>query len=209
MRILVVAKAPRPGHVKTRLCPPCSPEQAAAIAEAAVADTLDAALATGLPVVVALDGPPGTVFARRYVTIVEQRGATFNERLENAWAHLRGGGVQIGTDTPQLTARDLIEAAAQVEREGAALGLAADGGRWALGLRMPLPGAFAGVPMSRATTGAAQRMRLVALGAPPAMLPVRSDVDTWDDALAVAALAPHTRFADRVTSIGAELEQIR
>src|SRR5687767_8497603 len=57
MQILVMAKSPVAGQVKTRLCPPCTPEQAAALAEAALCDTLDAALATGVPVVLALAGP--------------------------------------------------------------------------------------------------------------------------------------------------------
>ncbi|OMQ14327.1 glycosyltransferase, partial [Modestobacter sp. VKM Ac-2676] len=59
-QLLVITKAPVPGRSKTRLTPPCTPEQAAAIASAAVGDTLDVVRAA--PVqrrVVALDGAPG------------------------------------------------------------------------------------------------------------------------------------------------------
>ena len=56
--VVVLAKRPRPGAVKTRLCPPCTPAEAAWLAEAALYDTLDhvraAAVATR---VVAVDEP--------------------------------------------------------------------------------------------------------------------------------------------------------
>ena len=65
-RLLVLAKAPVPGRVKTRLCPPCTPDQAAAIAAAALADTL-AATTGAAPgrTVLALDGPDGRSARRR------------------------------------------------------------------------------------------------------------------------------------------------
>ena len=62
--LAVIAKAPVAGRVKTRLCPPCTPEEAAALAEAALRDTL-AAMAAAAPRaawrrrVVVLDGAPG------------------------------------------------------------------------------------------------------------------------------------------------------
>ena len=62
--LIVLAKAPVPGRVKTRLCPPATPEQAASLAAAALADTLAAALRVpAAQVVVALDGEPeyGTI----------------------------------------------------------------------------------------------------------------------------------------------------
>ena len=60
VNLLVMAKAPVAGRVKTRLCPPCTPAEAAAIAEAALADTLDAVAACGAGRrIVALDGEPG------------------------------------------------------------------------------------------------------------------------------------------------------
>ena len=43
--VIVLAKAPVAGRVKTRLCPPCTPAEAATLAEAALADTLAAAVA--------------------------------------------------------------------------------------------------------------------------------------------------------------------
>ena len=60
MDLLVLAKEPIPGRVKTRLCPPCTPAEAARLAAACLADTLEAACAAGADrVLVALDGRPG------------------------------------------------------------------------------------------------------------------------------------------------------
>src|SRR5437762_2879352 len=69
--LAVIAKAPQPGRVKTRLCPPCTPLQAAALARAALADTLAAVRATPAPRrVLVLDG----VWAAGGLEVVAQRG---------------------------------------------------------------------------------------------------------------------------------------
>jgi rSAM/selenodomain-associated transferase 1 len=192
--LAVIAKAPVPGRSKTRLCPPCTPDQAAALAEAALADTLRAVAATpGADPVVVLDGAPGP-WLPRGVEVVAQRGDGLAERLANAFADLGGRALVIGMDTPQVTPA-LLRNALDLLDEGAVIGGAADGGYWAIGLREPAPAAFDHVPMSEQVTGERQRARLRALGIGFAELPALRDVDTFDDALAVAAVAPSTRFA--------------
>ena len=195
--LLVIAKAPIAGASKTRLCPPCSPGQAAQLARAALRDTLQAVAATpgaGRRVLV-LDGAPGPWLPRGF-EVVAQRGDGLAQRLAHAFAACAGSALLVGMDTPQLTPA-LLGAGVQALRDGAAavLGLAADGGYWAIGLRRPDADVFDGVPMSTARTGAVQRARLDALGLAPVTLPVLRDVDRIDDAVAVAASAPHTRFA--------------
>jgi glycosyltransferase A (GT-A) superfamily protein (DUF2064 family) len=198
--LIVLAKEPVPGRVKTRLCPPCSPREAADIAAAALADTLAAALASGADrVVLALDGRPGA-WCPPGVAVVSQGGGGLDRRLAAAWAATAGPAVQVGMDTPQVAASDLGAAMAALGEPAtdAVLGAADDGGWWAIGLHRPHPLAFDGVPMSRPDTGARQRARLVALGLRVRPLPTRTDVDTWSDAVAVATAAPDTRFADAV-----------
>jgi uncharacterized protein len=200
--LIVMAKQPLPGRVKTRLCPPCTPVEAAALAAAALADTLDAALASAAGrVVLALDGRPGP-WCPPGVEVVGQGSGPLDRRLTTAWAAAATGpAVLIGMDTPQVTAAGLDAALDALADHDAALGPAADGGWWAVGLRTPHPRAFAGVPMSRADTGARQHARLTALGLRTAPLPVRTDVDTWDDAVAVARAAPGGRFAAAVDAV--------
>ncbi len=196
--LIVIAKAPAAGRVKTRLCPPCTPEQAAQLAAAALADTLDAARASAADrVVLALDGEPPAWLAG--IEIVAQRGAGLAERVAAAFEDVGGPALLIGMDTPQVT-RELLDHGLARLRAGApaALGRAYDGGYWAIGLQQPRREAFAGVPMSSTATAAAQERRLEQLGLSPAQLPLLRDVDTFPDALAVAAAAPNGRFARAV-----------
>jgi glycosyltransferase A (GT-A) superfamily protein (DUF2064 family) len=202
LHMLVMAKAPVPGKVKTRLCPPCSPQEAAAVAEAALADTLDAVAGCGADVkIVALDGLPGP-WLPPGLRVIDQRGAGLAERLANAWADTRpwsgGCGIQIGMDTPQVTAGELDGLLGMMEgrQPGALLGLARDGGWWVIGLPGTDPrSVFAGLPMSTSHTGAAQADRLRHLGLSVTEAPIRSDIDTFDDLLEVAAGLPGSRTA--------------
>jgi uncharacterized protein len=201
--LIVLAKEPVPGRVKTRLCPPCTPDEAATLAGAALADTLAAATASGAErVVLALDGRPGP-WCPPGVEVVGQGSGGLDRRLATAWSAVTGPAVQIGMDTPQVTADDLGAALATLDGDGvdAVLGPAADGGWWAIGLRRPDPRVFLGVPTSRPDTGDRQAARLAALGRRTRLLPVRTDVDTWADALDVAAAAPTTAFAAAVRRV--------
>ena len=205
MRLMVVAKEPVAGRVKTRLCPPLSPEQAAEVAAAALCDTLEAAGATGAhDKVLVLERSPGPWLPEGW-RVLSQRGASFAERLSAAWVDCGGPALQIGMDTPQVTTSQLEDSMNATERHGCVIGPATDGGWWALGLRRAEPSAFEGVPMSDASTLRHQIARLRVLGLDPRRLPTLSDVDTWSDALLVATLAPAGRFAAAVAaaSLGA------
>jgi glycosyltransferase A (GT-A) superfamily protein (DUF2064 family) len=207
--LLVLAKAPFPGRSKTRLTPPLTPAEAASLAEAALADTLEAVAACGADrLLLALDGEPGPWLPAGFEVFPQVTG-TFNERLAAAWAHAGGPGIQIGMDTPQATPELLDAALSTLLDSGrdAALGLAEDGGWWALGQRNPHPDAFTGVSMSRADTGLRQRERLLALGLSVADLPELRDLDDIEDARAIARLAPRTRTAARLRELLEPLEE--
>jgi glycosyltransferase A (GT-A) superfamily protein (DUF2064 family) len=205
--LIVLAKAPRPGCTKTRLCPPCTPEEAAALAEAALIDTLAAVAAT--PVarrVLVLEGPPGPwLAAGAGIEVVPQRGGGLDERLAAAFADVSGSALLIGMDTPQVDPPLLHHALCALARPAvdAVLGLADDGGWWALGLRHPDPADVVGVPMSTPWTGRAQHLRLLDRGHRMATLPPLRDVDTIDDAWAVAAASPDSHFAATLAGLGA------
>ncbi|MET7370472.1 DUF2064 domain-containing protein [Streptomyces sp. NPDC005566] len=195
--LLVIAKEPLPGRVKTRLTPPFSPVEAARLAEAALGDTLRTVGA--LPAtrrVVVLDGAPGP-WLPPGIEVMEQSAGGLDERLAAAFGACAGPTLLIGMDTPQVTAADLAPVLSPGAWDGcdAWFGPAEDGGFWALGLAEPDPELLRGVPMSVPGTGAAQRRRLVDAGLAVRDLPRLRDVDTAADAGAVAALAPHGRFA--------------
>ena len=198
----MIAKAPVAGRVKTRLCPPCTPAQAAELAEAALRDTLDAAARATRAGrrVIALDGTPGAWLPAGFEAIA-QRGDGLAERLAAAFADVGEPAFLVGMDTPQVTPELLDEGLDAVTRGDSAFGAALDGGYWGIGLHRPDPAVFAGVPMSTSRTGAVQRAQMSLLGLHPHVLPPLLDVDTFQDALAVAADAPGTRFASEVAAL--------
>ncbi|MFD0307792.1 DUF2064 domain-containing protein [Streptomyces sp. NPDC127119] len=198
--LLVIAKEPRPGRVKTRLTPPFTPVEAAALAEAALADTLYAVAATpATRRVLVLEGAPGPWLPPGF-DVVPQCGGGLDERLAAAFAGCDGPTLLIGMDTPQVTPALL---SVDLTHCDAVFGPAEDGGFWALGLAEPDPLLLRGVPMSTPTTGAVQRGRLIAAGLRVRDLPPLRDVDTAADAEAVAALAPRGRFAARLAGLTA------
>lgn len=213
--VLVLAKAPVPGQVKTRLCPPATPGEAARIAAASLLDTLDTT--RGRCTVVALVGSLADAERRAEVRaalahcrVVPQRGATFAARLVAAHADAGGNGpvIQLGMDTPQLDEALLDEAGRALGSCDAVLGPARDGGWWALGVHDPRHArVLAGVPMSTPDTGALTLRALHAAGLRVTLLPELSDVDTMEDAERVAAVAPGSRFAAAVAQVRAAMRR--
>lgn len=202
-QLLVIAKAPVPGRVKTRLCPPCSPTQAARLAEAALVDTLAAVAATPASRhVLVLDGEPGPWVPAGFA-VVEQCGGGLGDRLahafDDAFATAPGPVVLVGMDTPQVTPMHLARATARLDGDhDAVVGAAPDGGYWLIGLARPHPDAFAGVPMSADDTGARQRAQLARCGYRVTATDELVDVDTADEARQVAAAVPGSAFARAV-----------
>ena len=204
--LAVIAKAPVPGRVKTRLIPALTPEQAAAVALASLQDTLDAVRAARVAArVIVLDGEPWPDLAD--LTVLAQHGAGLDDRLAHAFTDAATATslpvLLIGMDTPQVTPA-LLEAAADAllaPGVDAVLGLATDGGWWALGLRVPDPALLRGVPMSTDGTGAAQAARLETAGLGVTLLPELTDIDTVADLAPVGALVPDGRLAALLPSL--------
>jgi uncharacterized protein len=204
--LIVIAKAPVPGRVKTRLSPPFSLATAAALAEAALADTLQTVrdAASARPVL-ALDGVPGDWLPPGFA-VVPQAGGGLDVRIaaafEAAFLLSPGPAFLIGMDTPQLPRTVLEPSWDDID---ALLGPACDGGFWALGFSDPRPEmvrrAVIGVPMSRPDTGQAQLARLRAAGLRTQLLPMMRDIDTADDAYAVARLCPGSRFTALLSGV--------
>lgn len=204
MKVLLVAKAPVAGQVKTRLGAEVGDQTAAELAAAALLDTIEACREAGAEGHLSLAGDlagavRGEALAAALTgwTITEQRGDTFAERLVHAHADAGPGVVvQIGMDTPHVTAESLAAAAAGLDDHDAVLGPADDGGWWALARRDPdVVRLVAEVEMSTSETCADTRRALERAGCRVGLTVAMTDVDTVEDADHVASLAPHTRFA--------------
>lgn len=196
-KLLVIAKAPVAGHSKTRLCPPCTPDQAAELAEAALADTLEAVSETDCGGrMLFLDGPTGDWLPEGF-EVFDQVAGGLADRLAGAFSQTDGPALLIGMDTPQVDP-DLLSGSLNRLVDGedeAVLGLCEDGGYWTIGMKTSRLEAFDGVPMSVDHTGVAQLERLRELGMSVGLLPELRDVDYFDDARHVATENPEGRFA--------------
>ena len=201
VQVVVIAKEPVAGTVKTRLCPPLTASGAARVAAAALADTLEVVGSTNCrSTVVAFEGHSEGWVPDGFVVVPQRRGG-FGERLagaiDDAWGRTECPILLIGMDTPQVTATDLGRAAVALLSPGvdAVLGPADDGGYWLIGLHRPAPGLFVDVPMSTDHTASDQRRRLETLGLSCMVIHGLRDVDTISDARAVAELVPNSSFA--------------
>ena len=201
VQVVVIAKEPLAGTVKTRLCPPLTASEAAHVAAAALADTLEVVGRSNCrSTVVAFEGESQGWVPDRFVVVPQRRGG-FGQRLagaiDDAWGRTECPVLLIGMDTPQVTVADLGRAAAGLLSPGvdAVLGPADDGGYWLIGLRRPEPGVFEDVPMSTDHTASDQRIRLGSLGLACTVIHGLQDVDTISDAWAVAQLVPNSSFA--------------
>ncbi len=206
-RALVVAKAPVPGTVKTRLGADVGMQVAAEVAAAALIDTLQACREAFGPdrCLLALAGDLDEAERRHELhealdgwTVFPQRGTGLAERLAGAHADAGPDGplLQVGMDTPQLGVPHLHDAAAALAEADAVLGPAHDGGWWLLGLHARDAGAeLREVAMSAPTTYDDTRRALEDAGLSVRTTAVLRDVDTVHDADLVAAEAAHTEFA--------------
>jgi glycosyltransferase A (GT-A) superfamily protein (DUF2064 family) len=207
-RMLVLAKAPVAGRVKTRLGADVGMDRAADLAAAALLDTLIACRdAVGAEhCVLALDGDladavRGDELALAVAgwTVVAQRGDGFAARLVRAHLDVPPGPgpvVQIGMDTPQVSADDLRAVVSAAGPGGTVLGPADDGGWWVLALHDPEAARVLGaVEMSTPRTHDDTRRALERRGLAVSTTTTLRDVDTVADADLVASLAPDSHFA--------------
>lgn len=219
--LLVVAKAPVPGLAKTRLAASIGPGPAADLAAAALIDTLVAMRDADVSArIVALTGDLGRARRAEEIedllagfVVIAQHGDALGERLaaahRDAAVLAPGPLLQIGMDTPQVTAELLTTAANELARPGvdALFGPASDGGWWALGLAEPHRASFlAGIVMSRPDTGTRTLAGLQTISPMVSELATLTDVDTIEDVVTVASeLGPGSHFrraaeAGRATS---------
>jgi len=193
--LALLAKEPSPGRVKTRLCPPLSPDQAARLCSCLLADTAEElASLRGARRFLFLDPPesvaraaggPFAAFER-----LPQRGRGLGERmLRAASLCFRRGArrvVLVGADCPGLTAGRVREAFRELRSgAGAVLGPSADGGYYLLGLSWPDARLFEGIPWSTEAVLRETAARCRAAGTPFSFLGKERDVDTFEDLLAL------------------------
>jgi rSAM/selenodomain-associated transferase 1 len=186
--LLVFLRAPRPGAVKSRLAATVGPDRALAIYRD-LAERVLAAIPAGFEVELRYTpdsaGSEVTGWARPGWQLAPQGegdlGARLQRAADDAWARGARRVLVIGTDSPEITGRDLHDARSALESHDVVLGPALDGGYWLIGLRQPLPGIFHGIPWSTAEVLATTVSAAQAAGRTVHRLRPLGDIDTEAD----------------------------
>ncbi len=179
-RIVVFAKQPLPGWVKTRLIPALGAEGAARLAAEMLARTIDEALATGLPVELCGDPDPAGWYEGPLVALSDQGGGDLGARLARA-ASPAQPLLLIGADCPALDRGRLRAAAAALETHDCVVQPATDGGYVLLGLRRFDASLFEGIAWSTSSVAAETIARIEALGWSLSVRETLADVDEPSD----------------------------
>jgi rSAM/selenodomain-associated transferase 1 len=190
--VAIMAKVPVAGQVKTRLCPPLSPGQAAELARCFLQDRLEQlASVTGALPVVAFTPAEREADLRRLlppgVRLVPQRGPDLGARLDRVLTDLLaecpGGAMAVDADSPTLPTEFLRRARACLAADAAdvVVGPCDDGGYYLIGLRRPAPALFDDMPWSTPAVLGETVARARRHGLRLELLPAWFDVDRGED----------------------------
>lgn len=194
--LTIFAKAPIPGQVKTRLCPPLTPDEAATLHGSFVLDVLErtktAAVKLKLPVERYMACAPSATHVffkimeeRQSVKLFDQVGEDLGARMFQAFDMLFTRGYQraliIGTDSPTLPFDHFKQALTALDEHDLVLGPAHDGGYYLIGLKRAIPELFTGIPWSTDQVLRRTQEQAATIGLKVALLPPWHDVDTLAD----------------------------
>ncbi len=189
--LIIFAKAPIPGEVKTRLCPPLDPDEAASLHGTLVLDAIERAKGLqGVTLYVAgtpdLNHPFFKVMEGRYgAKLLPQRGPDLGSRMRWAMQDAFEQGAQdvilTGTDLPTLPRAHLVEALKLIKRHDVVLGPTADGGYHLIGLSKMVPALFEGIAWSTASVFAETKKKIEVADLSLGLLPECRDLDTLED----------------------------
>jgi rSAM/selenodomain-associated transferase 1 len=207
--LIIFAKAPIPGEVKTRLCPPLDPDEAASLHGTLVLDAIERTKGLqGVTLYVAgtpdLAHPFFKVIEGRYgARLLPQSGPDLGSRMRQAMQDAFDQGTQevllTGTDFPVLPRAHLIEALTLIKSHDVVLGPTADGGYYLIGLRKMTPALFEGIAWSTGSVFAETKKKIEVAGLSLGLLPECRDLDTLDDLKAFIGLIGKDRAMTKRT----------
>lgn len=188
---LIFAKYPEPGTVNTRMVPPLTADEAAALHEAALAavcERVAGVIGLDTRLVVTPDEHVSELhkrFARHIKDCWPQGNGDLGHRLIRATHRAFAGGadgvVLLGADSPTLPTRFLTHAAAALREHDAVMGPCEDGGYYLLGLRQPYPALFERIDWGGANVADQTGRRAVDGGIDLYELPSWYDLDRFED----------------------------
>ncbi len=216
--LVVLAKAPRAGHVKTRMVPPLTPAQAADFYSSLLEDVLRAtarfAQKLGMQAVVSVDPADACAEIVRMAPapfrVVAQRGANLSERMAWVMREAAASGARRillrGSDSPALGEPIVARALRDLDTSDLVVCPDLDGGYSLIGLRRPAPGLF-DHPMSTRTVLDDTLARAAELGLRTSLQPPSFDLDTIEDLRPLAEVRSHPDTPDLCKNTLAYIDQ--
>jgi uncharacterized protein len=187
--IIIMAKVPEAGKVKTRLQPRLTPQQSAEFATCLLRDTITKVAGKQNHLIIAYS-PAGRrdffdQFSQHNIIYIPQKGLDLGERMSNAFhfafAQKLDSVVMIGTDSPTFPSKFIDQAFEFLESSDAVLGETEDGGYYLIGLKTLETDIFENVEWSSPTTFEQTAENLRKLGLKVSHLPKWYDVDEPED----------------------------
>lgn len=194
-----------PGEVKTQLCPPLTPDEAASLDGSFVLEVLErtsrAVTTLQLPFHRYLACAPSSTLAffkivkeRHGVKAIDQVGDDLGARIQHAFETMFENGYRrvciVGTDASSLPLDHYTQALTLLETNDLVLGPALDGGYYLIGLNRAAPDLFTGIPWSTDRVLSLTHERATSLGLNTALLPPWRDIDTIEDLHALIESSP-------------------
>ena len=189
--LIVFAKAPVAGQVKTRLSPPLTPDEAASLHGSLVLDLLERCQSLkGCDRILAGAPTPehpffGAMKTRFKIPVWDQVGHDLGGRMAHAFQAAFGSPYQavliVGTDIPGITVPLISIAFKSLQDHDVVVGPTVDGGYYLIGLRSPMPELFENIPWSTDTVFSLTQEKTTALGLSLKILPMLRDLDTVED----------------------------
>jgi len=189
--LIIFAKAPIPGEVKTRLCPPLLDDEAASLYGSMVMDIVERCSSLRgfdryLACTPNVDHAFFKTMAARYgVHLWEQKGANLGERMNQALTTALGKGYQyallIGTDLPTFSAQACLIAIHTLKNHDVVFGPTSDGGYYLVGIKRPAPELFRDIPWSTPSVLYVSLDKAQGLGLVVGHLDPQHDIDTIED----------------------------
>jgi len=189
--IIVFAKAPVAGQVKTRLCPPLTPDEAASLHGSLVLDLLERCQSLKECDRILAGAPTpehpffGAMKTRFKIPVWDQVGHDLGARMAHTFQSSLGSPyhsvVIVGTDIPGITVQLISTAFKSLQDHDVVVGPTVDGGYYLIGLRSPVPELFENIPWSTDSVFALTQEKITALGLSLKILPMLRDLDTVED----------------------------
>lgn len=188
--IIIFAKAPVPGQVKTRLESHLSQEECSKLHSSFILHVIDIARSVeSATILLACHPETDHPFFQRItntygIQLIRQIGSDLGERITNSIKYALEAGFEkvivLGSDSPDLPAQYIREGIKALDVKDMVIGPSVDGGYYLIGGKMMLP-VFEGIPWSSSDVFKATLEKALRTGVTFSVLPEWYDIDTWDD----------------------------